>query len=193
MRPLDELLERAAVLHGHLCPGQPLGVRMAIVGCRELGIEDPESAKRLVVYVEIDRCASDAIQAATGCQLGRRTLKHIDYGKMAATFLDTKTGRAVRVVALEESREQAWAYAPEAHDKDEAQRLAYARMPDQALFSVRDVRLTPPVEDLPGHPRGRVRCALCGEGINDGRQVERDGEALCRGCAFGAYYKEVTA
>ena len=188
MRPLPELLDRAAALHGHLCPGQALGVRMAVVGCSELGIEDPETAKRLVVYVEIDRCASDAIQAATGCQLGRRTLKHVDYGKMAATFLDTKTGRAVRVVALEEARDRAWAYAPEAQDKDEAQRLAYARMPQQELFKVREVSLRPPAEDLPGHPRGRVLCDTCGEGINDGREVLRDGRLLCRACAFGAYY-----
>lgn len=189
MRALDELLERAALLHGHLCPGQVLGVRMAVVGCRELAIEDPEREKRLVVYVEIDRCAADALQAATGCQLGRRTLKHVDYGKMAATFLDTKTGRAVRVVALEESRDRVGAYAPEAQDKDEAQRLAYARMPEAELLRVQEVSLTPPVEDLPGHPRGRVLCAACGEGINDGREVAQDGRVLCRACAFGAYYQ----
>lgn len=138
---------------------------MAVVGCQELGIDDPETAKRLVVYVEIDRCAADAIQAATGCQLGRRTLKHIDYGKMAATFLDTKTGRAVRVVALEEARERAWSYAPDASDKDEAQQLAYVQMPDEELFRVQDVLLAPAPEDLPGHSRRRVICSVCGERI----------------------------
>jgi hypothetical protein len=113
MRSLDELLAEAEVMHGgHTCPGQVLGVRMAMRACRELGIEEPgQDTKRLMVFVEIDRCAADAIAAVTGCRLGKRTLKHVDYGKMAATFLDTQTGQAVRVLALEESRDQAWRYA----------------------------------------------------------------------------------
>ncbi len=81
MRSLGDLLEESGALHGHLCPGQVLGVRMATLGCRQVGIEEPAASRNLIVYVEIDRCAADAIQAVTGCKLGKRTLKYRDYGK----------------------------------------------------------------------------------------------------------------
>ncbi|MGZ8467395.1 MAG: FmdE family protein, partial [Candidatus Binatia bacterium] len=99
MRNLDELLREASAIHGHHCAGQILGVRMAMVGCRELGIEEPKGCKRLIVYAEIDRCATDAVQAVTGCSLGKRSLKFLDYGKMAVTFLNTETRQALRVLA----------------------------------------------------------------------------------------------
>src|SRR3989304_10086580 len=100
MRAFDELLAEAIAFHGHLCPGQVLGVRMTMAVCRALGVEEPKSMRKcLVVFVEIDRCATDAIQALTGCSLGKRTLKHLDYGKMAATFVNVSSGDAVRVAA----------------------------------------------------------------------------------------------
>ena len=111
MKAFEELLEESVAFHGHLCPGQVLGVRMALLGCSLVDVDNPTASKRLIVYVEIDRCATDAIQSVTGCKLGKRTLKYVDYGKMAATFLDTETGRAVRIVARDDSRERAWAYA----------------------------------------------------------------------------------
>ena len=90
METLEELLPKAEAAHGHMCPGQILGVRMALLGLRSLGIGDPLGAdrKRLVTFVEIDRCATDAIGLVTGCRLGKRTLKFRDWGKMAATFVD---------------------------------------------------------------------------------------------------------
>ncbi len=194
MRDIETLLEEAAAAHGHLCAGQVLGVRMALAGCRALGIDEPNGSKRLLVYVEIDRCAADAISIVTGCRLGKRTLKYLDYGKMAATFFDTVEGRAVRVVAREETREWAPAYAPHVHgDHRQVQQAAYAVMPDEDLFVIQEVRLLVPEEDWPGPPVSRVRCDRCGEGINDRREVHMDGQVLCRACAGQAYYEVIDA
>ena len=100
--PFEKLLKESIKIHGHLCPGQVLGVRMSMLGLREIGIEDPKGKdkKNIIVFVEIDRCATDAIQSVTGCSLGKRSLKFLDYGKMAATFLNLKTGNAVRILAI---------------------------------------------------------------------------------------------
>ena len=194
MRSFDELLAAAEVMHGgHACPGQVLGVRMAMCACRELRVEDPwQDKKRLVVFVEIDRCAADAIAAVTGCRLGKRTLKHVDYGKMAATFVDTQTGHAVRVRALEESRDEAWRYATPGMSKYEAQRKAYTAMPDDQLFVVQKVEVDLRPEDQPGPTISRVLCDRCGERINDQREVRANGQVLCRACANGTYYRVLT-
>jgi formylmethanofuran dehydrogenase subunit E len=190
MRSLDELLVDAAAIHrGHVCPGQVLGVRMAMLGCQLLGIDEPTQGKRLIVYVEIDRCMADAIAAVTGCRLGKRTLKHMDYGKCACTFVDTSTGRAVRISAREEARENMWGYIPFGLDKETAQREAYKVMPDDELFVVQEVVIHIPDHDCPGRPVSRVLCAACGEGINDRREVRLNGTELCRACAQGGYYQ----
>ena len=193
MFDLNTLLDEASAAHGHLCPGQVLGVRMAMAGCQALGIDEPRSGKRLLVYVEIDRCATDAIGSVTGCRLGKRTLKHVDYGKQAATFVDTGTGRAVRVVIREDSRERASAYAV---GEDETrshvvQLKAYTVMPDQELLTLQEVRLRVPREDMPGPPISRVRCDVCGEGVNDRREVRDNGRVLCRACAGEKYYEQM--
>ena len=119
MESLDELLRKAEAAHGHMCAGQILGVRMALLGLKRLGIEDPLGAdrKRLVTFVEIDRCATDAIGLVTGCRLGKRTLKFRDWGKMAATFVDLAAGMGVRIVALENSRELAQQLYSQIEDK----------------------------------------------------------------------------
>lgn len=177
-------------MHGHLCPGQVLGVRMSMRACSELGVVDPElEPKRLIVYVEIDRCATDAIAAVTGCRLGKRTLKHVDYGKMAATFLDTVSGRAVRVVAREDSRANVGHYVSADLPKYEAQQEAYKIMPDDELFDVQEVQMAVRTEDRPGPTVSRVICQCCGEGINDAREVRMNGRVLCRSCANGGYYQ----
>ncbi len=189
MRSFDELLIDATTMHrGCICPGQVLGVRMAMLGCQMLGIDVPTRDKRLIVYVEIDRCMADAIAAVTGCRLGKRTLKHIDYGKCACTFVDTLTGRAVRVVARDDAREHMWHYVPFESDKTVAQREAYKLMPDEELFVVQEVLVHIPDHDRPGRPVSRVVCALCGEGINDRREVRLNDHVLCRACAEGSYY-----
>ena len=195
MPPLDELLEECGRLHGHMCAGQLLGARMAVLGCREVGVCDPRGAdrKKLIVWVEIDRCMADAVGAVTGVRLGKRSLKYLDYGKVAATFLNTETGEAVRVVALEESRALADARHPEVEGKKERQFLAYHEAADEELFKVERVAVDYGELDAPGRPRSRVLCERCGEGVNDGREVRSaDGLALCRPCASGGYYHKLT-
>jgi len=188
MRSLEELLDEAATMHrGCVCAGQVLGVRMAMLACRLLGISEPTQTKRLMVFVEVDRCATDAIAAVTGCRLGKRTLKCVDYGKMAATFLDLETGRAIRVVALESSRRLAPFYAP-GLPPHAAQREAYKVMPDEELFTWQDVLVVVPEEDMPGRPVSRVVCDRCGEAVTGCREVRVNGQVLCRACAYGAYY-----
>ena len=190
MEALDELLQRAEQSHGHMCAGQVLGVRMAMLGCRAVGVEDPRGADRksLIVFVEIDRCAADAVNTVTGCRLGKRTLKFLDYGKLAATFLNVKTGEAVRIVALDSSREAANCAFPEIENKYERQLRAYKLLPEEELFKVERVRVDVPPQDQPGRPVSRVSCDECGEGINDRREVFLDGRTLCRACAGEGYY-----
>ena len=191
---VDELLEECGRLHGHLCAGQLLGVRMSVLGCRLVQIADPRGAdrKKVVVWVEIDRCMADAVSAVTGARLGRRSLKYLDYGKVAATFLNTETGAAVRVLALDESRALADARYPEIESKRERQFRAYLEARDEELFKVERVRVEYGLMDEPGRPLSRVKCSRCGEGVNDGREVRMaTGETLCRPCAFGGYYQKV--
>ncbi|MGH9430014.1 MAG: FmdE family protein [Terriglobia bacterium] len=190
MKTLDEYLTLALQSHGHLCPGQVLGIRMAMRGLRELGIDDPDQhRKQLLTFVEIDRCATDAVSLVTGCRLGKRSLKFLDYGKVAATFVDLQTGRAVRVLARDDSREKAKAMFPEWSDPYRQQFEAYKLMTEDELFTVRPVRVTLNEEDLPGRPHRRATCEACGEGINDGRERQMDGRILCRACAGESYYR----
>ncbi len=192
MKSLEEYLTVAAERHKHLCPGQVLGVRMAMLGLASLGIADPEAnARYLVTFVEIDRCATDAVSVVTGCSLGRRSLKYVDYGKVAATFVDLKTGAAVRVSARDDSRLKAKSMFPGIAQPHRQQLEAYKVMDDGDLFTVQKVTVQVAPEDLPGGPRSRVACDSCGEGINNGREVRREGRVLCRACAGEAYYKIV--
>jgi len=189
MESLDELLAQAETAHGHLCAGQILGVRMALFGLERLGSEcgllDPRGAdrKRLVTFVEIDRCATDAIGLVTGCRLGKRSLKFRDWGKMAAAFVDLASGRGVRVVALENSRELAGQLYPHIENRNRQQMEAYRELPDAALFREQWVRVRVDAADLPGYKTERVVCARCGEGINFGRFDERTGQRMCVSCA----------
>ena len=189
----ESLLEESTRIHGHLCPGQVLGVKMSMLGLRETGITDPKGKdrKNIIVFVEMDRCATDAVQSVTGCSLGHRTMKFMDYGKMAATFVNLKTGKAVRVIAREDSRRKAKEYFPEIENKYEAQLQAYKIMPDNELFDVMEVQVKINPEDMPGRPLRRVRCESCGEYVQDLREVQRNGKVFCRPCADSGYYKIV--
>lgn len=190
LKSLPEYEELARAAHGHLCAGQVLGIRMAVHGLTLLGLDDPLGVhrKRLVTFVEIDRCATDAIGVVTGCRLGKRALKFLDYGKMAATFCDLETGKSVRISALESSKERAAELFPHMEKPALQQLEAYRVLPPEELFSVQwvEVRLLP--QDLPGFKGPRVFCSACGERINFGREVVSEGRTLCRACAGGAYY-----
>jgi len=191
MKSFDEYLHDAEVAHGHLCAGQVLGVRMAMLGLQKLGIDDPhgKDRKRLVTFVEIDRCATDAVAVVTGCRLGKRALKFRDWGKMAATFVDVDTNHAIRVSAKESSKAVARQMHPEIENKNQQQMLAYREMSDTDLFSLQWVKVELPPEEFPGYKGERIVCENCGEGINFRREVRRDGKTLCRACAGESYYQ----
>jgi formylmethanofuran dehydrogenase subunit E len=195
MLPLDEYLREAEVAHGHLCAGQVLGVRMAMVGLEQLGIADPrgKDRKRLVTFVEIDRCATDAIAVVTGCRLGKRALKFRDWGKMAATFVDVINGKAIRIAAKESSKTLARSMHPEIENKNQQQMLAYREIAEDDLFTKQWVKVELPAEEFPGYKGDRIVCAECGEGINFRREIMQDGRVLCRGCADGGlrYYESL--
>ena len=202
---LEELLKEAETAHGHLCAGQILGVRMAMLALQRLGIFDPRSRygadgalnlerKRLVTFVEIDRCATDAIGVVTGCRVGKRALKLRDWGKMAATFVDLEARldgddyKGLRVVALESSKARAKELYPEL-EKNAQQMKAYREMPDAELFSEEWVQVPLPASEFPGYRGQRVVCARCGEGVNFDRFVDVAGERVCLGCAGAKYYR----
>ncbi len=205
MLSLDEYLLEAEKAHGHLCAGQVLGVRLAMLGLEKLGIADPrgnkEDRKRLVTFVEIDRCATDAISLVTGCRLGKRALKFRDWGKMAATFVDLRTRArpseawtghpAIRIAAKESSKALARSMHPEIEDKNQQQMLAYREMAEDDLFTKQWVKVEIAAEEFPGYKGERIVCAECGEGINFRREVVRDGRVLCRSCAGEPYYEVI--
>ncbi len=276
-RDLESLLHQAEIAHGHLCAGQILGVRLALLALRRLNIEDPRSRtlpdgtlnpdrKRLVTFVEIDRCATDAIAVVTGCRLGKRALKFRDWGKMAATFVDlaspihpspslshpertlsehsesnastsvlasetstfvlaseigpdfspdtqpppknqgfspwdmadpkTPTYKAIRIAALESSKQRARDLYPHIEAKNEQQMRAYRELPDSDLFSEQWVAVPLHPRELPGYKSPRIACALCGEGINYDRESILPSSAtanqtLCQSCAYpnSRYYQ----
>jgi formylmethanofuran dehydrogenase subunit E len=183
MDSFESLLKSSAAAHGHLCPGQVVGVRMAMLGCRLIGLSEPErhdQIKKLIVYVEMDRCTADAVAHVTGVKLGRRSLKFMDYGIMAATFLNLETDTVYRVISTEDARCLAALYAPEINQKYPQQLEAYKRMPDSVLFRVEQVEVAVPDEDLPGPTRYKATCSRCGQVVRDRREVVTDDQTLCK-------------
>jgi formylmethanofuran dehydrogenase subunit E len=193
VKSFDEYLRDAEQAHGHLCAGQVLGVRLAMLGLQKLAIDDPhgKDRKRLVTFVEIDRCATDAVAVVTGCRLGKRALKFRDWGKMAATFVDVSTGKAIRIAAKESSKSLARAMHPEIENKNQQQMLAYREMSNDDLFTTQWVKVDLPAEEFPGYKGDRVVCEHCGEGINFRREVSRNGKILCQACAGESYYRPI--
>ncbi len=186
----EALAERA---HGHLCAGQVLGLRMALYGVKLLGLADPAGAdrKRLVTFIEIDRCATDAIPIVTGCRAGKRSLKFRDFGKVAATFCDLGENRAVRVTARESSKRRADEIHPEIPEQNRRQMAAYRELPDEELFGFEWVRVNLGPEDLPGFKAPAAVCAECGERVQFKREIVREGKTLCRACAGERYYERL--
>lgn len=191
MESFDELLDISTKIHGHICAGQVIGVRMSMLGLEHINIDDPKGAdrKKLYVLVEIDRCATDAIQSVTGCSLGKRSMHWMDFGIMAATFVNLETGKAVRITAREESRELSKKYCPEISEKYQRQLAAYRGMPEEELFTVQEVKVSIPDCDMPGRPQRRVQCEQCSDYVQDCRDVEQKGRILCRACAGQRYYE----
>lgn len=180
MNTFKEDLEKAVAYHGHLCSGQILGVRMARYACEILKIDNPQTSKRLIVFVESDRCIADAVGIVTGCKLGKRTLKWMDFGKTAATFVDLKTYRAIRV------RKTCHRYPEEGEDLE----VFFSKFDDEELFEVEEVIVNLKPGDLPGKPTEIQICTCCGEEVLDGKHVIKDGKVMCRSCAGERYYRK---
>lgn len=196
---LEYYLEKSAAQHKHLCPRQVLGVRIGLRGLRELGVIDDEHAhhpfdnsrKRLLTIVETDGCGADGIAAATDCYIGRRTMRLLDFGKVAATFVNRQTGNAVRVRPALNVRELARMYSPDARSRWHSYLEAYQVMPDEVLLDVQPVLLTQPLEKIISRPRTRVNCAECGEEVMNEREVLVNGRFLCKQCANFGYYASI--
>jgi formylmethanofuran dehydrogenase subunit E len=199
-RPSDDILQRllaeTADRHNHLCPRQVLGVRLGLYGLRLLGLVDEayqprfvNEEKRLLVFVETDGCGADGIAVATNCAVGRRTLRVFDYGKMAATFVDTDTNQAIRLIPHPDARHLAQSCAPEAESRWHAYREAYQQLPDEAMMVARAVQLRQPITAIISHPEARGICVRCGEEVMNEREVVgKNGRALCPSCAGDSYY-----
>ncbi len=187
----ETLLAESAEIHGHLCPGQVIGVRMAILGCRLIGLDNPQShtqIKKLIVYLEMDRCAGDAVAHVTGVKLGRRSLKFMNYGIMAATFLNLETQKSFRIISTEEARDLAQVYAPGIEGKAAQQLEAYKLMPDNVLFRVQKVMVNIKDYDMPGPTRSKTICSRCGQVVRDHREVMIDNRPVCRPCTADVYF-----
>jgi formylmethanofuran dehydrogenase subunit E len=166
---------------------------MAMLGCRLIGLTEPrrrDQIKKLIIYVEMDRCTADAVAHVTGVKLGRRSLKFMDYGIMAATFVNLETGKAFRVVSTEEARGLAGVYAPEIAERSPQQLAAYKCMPDSVLFRVQQVKVKIDDCDLPGPTRYKARCNRCGQVVRDQREVIENGQVLCKPCAQETYFSD---
>ena len=188
MESLIELLEHSASRHTHLCPRQVLGVRMALAGLSALGLQAPLTKPTGLVIVESDGCFVDGIEVASGATIGHRTLRLQDFGKIAATFVDARSGRALRISAQPDARSRARLYAPEAADRYAAQLQGYQLMPEAELLHFQDVILQPALGALLSRPDARACCEVCGEEIINDRQVDVAGAVHCRTCAGQGYY-----
>ena len=185
---LQPQLEKSVQEHSHLCPRQILGVRMGLAGMKALGFDAPPNEKRLLIITETDGCFVDGVSAATNCAVGHRTLRVEDYGKTAATFVDTQTGRALRLAPALDIRQKAYAYAPAEPRHYFAQMAAYQVMPDDEMFTTVEVQLATPIEAILSRPGLRVNCDVCGEEIMNEREVHQSGLTLCHACAGNSYY-----
>lgn len=185
---LSSLLKRSSMLHRHLCPRQVLGVRMALFAGKLLGLPMPQDDKRLLVISETDGCAIDGISVVTGCTVGHRTLRIEDYGKIAATFVDTESGESIRIAPRTGIRERSLAYAPAGCARWEAYLVGYEKMPDHELLAADRVELATPIEKIISRPGLKAICEKCREEINNGREVHAGGKILCRSCAGSSYY-----
>jgi len=182
MSDYEILFNKAKKFHGHVCGGIVLGTRLTIAGLRELGMDPHQHQHNLIVYMEIDRCGADAVQAITGCSLGHRSLKFMDYGKFAATFVDTATGKAVRVAVDEKDRAK--------HDKLEKEDMLrlLGEIPEPEILKIEHVQIAIPKDDIPGFPLEKAKCSVCGEQIMDNRHIVVGGKVMCKNCGTKSYY-----
>lgn len=186
---LPELLEQSSELHKHLCPRQVIGVRMGLKAASLFELDLPQTDKRLLTFVETDGCFADGVSVATGCWLGRRTMRLMDYGKTAATFVDAKTDRAIRIRPHPDCRTRAPHYVPDAQSRWHTMLEAYQMMPADELLCWREVELSVSLKEIISRAGVRVNCEICGEEIINEREVHTGGLTLCRSCSGDSYYR----
>lgn len=193
---LTLLLKETAARHTHLCPRQVLGVRLGLRALQVLELVtydyrprylNPD--KRLLAIIETDGCGADGLAIATNCSIGRRTLRVLDFGKLAATLVDTHTNKAIRVVPSAVARQLATQLMPESSDRWHAYLHAYQVIPDSELMNIQKVRLTRSITEILSKPNSRTTCSSCGEEIMNEREVLGDVGVLCRSCAGESYYE----
>lgn len=182
MKEFEYYLKKAGDFHGHVCTGIVFGTRISLAAMKTLGLDPDVKNKNLIVYAEIDRCMTDAVQVVSGCHMGHRSLKYIDYGKFAATFVNTDTGEAVRGTIKASFKNG---------DNIEELIKTIARIPEHEVVKLQEVKVDIPETDLPGFPRQSANCSVCGERIMDGREVIKSEKIFCRACAGGKYYREI--
>ena len=61
-------------------------------------------------------------------------------------------------------------------------------MPNAVLLCAQEVTLKLSLKQIISQHGLRVVCEQCGEDVINEREVQVDGEILCRACALGAYY-----
>jgi len=188
MNNFSILLEISSRDHSHLCPRQILGVRIGVKGLCSLQLEPNQGSKRLLVITETDGCFADGLTAATQCTVGHQTLRVEDYGKTAATFVDTQTGNSVRIAPVANLRQRAQDFVPEEPRHYFAQMTAYQIMPDDEMMLVQPVMLNVPIERIVSRPGIRASCEVCGEEIMNEREIQVNGSTLCRACIGESYY-----
>jgi len=181
MKDFEYYLQKAGDYHGHICTGIVFGTRISLSAMKSLGLDPDVKNKNLIVYAEIDRCMTDAVQVISGCHLGHRSMKYVDYGKFAATFINTDTEKAVRGTIKESFKSS--------DDIDELIKTV-AQLPEDTVVTLQEVKVAISETDLPGLPQRKAKCSICGERIMDGREVNKNGTVLCRACANGKYYTE---
>jgi formylmethanofuran dehydrogenase subunit E len=185
---LTDLLAQSAELHRHLCPRQVLGARIGMYGGTLLGLSLPQTSKRLYCFVETDGCFADGVSVATGCWLGRRTMRLMDYGKVAATFVDTHTQQTIRIRPHPQARERAHLYAAAAKSRWHAYLAAYQIMPDIELLEAQSITLTIDLKALISRNGVRTTCEACGEEIINEREIWQQNRVLCVACAGKEIY-----
>jgi len=125
---LETLLKAATDLHGHFGPFLTLGVRIALVGLRELGAREGDTQLHVTAMLEYAlpfSCMLDGIQTATKCTVGNKRLMWKESKEFGAVFLLRNSGRQVEVkvnpAVVEELKRRV---KDKEHLDDEVHRLA---------------------------------------------------------------------
>lgn len=185
---IDDLLQATACYHRHLCPRQVLGVRMGLYAGELLGLAVPQKEKRLFTFIETDGCLLDGVAVSTGCTVGARTMRVVDFGKMAATFVNRESGEALRIIPHPTARKLCSKYATDATDRWHAYLFGYQEMPEEELLQAQPVQLSVSLAAIVSRSDARTICVRCGEEIFNQREIVVEGTVLCRACAGQAYY-----